>query len=750
MNNDLIIVFYGYKSQENITKGLIESARLNLKYNFKLVYFTVDFSTEIKYDNLVNFRISEKELNYFIDPKSIIIEKSINIFGNRNYLYLDNDILFSKKINIDNIINNYNYPMSSSLEYSKSKIDIDNYTNDVVGYLYKNIKKIDDINIEEIISNLNVKNLSMGYQSTKLISYNSSCLDFIKEWKKLLNNTVNKPYSFNISDLFFNLLLWKKGADKSFKKILFNAKSYDIIEYIEEGNDLRLLDILNFDKSDDYIFYFGIKNESDIYKYLKYCNRKNRAFITYSNKENKEHLLNLERGIKEFSKYNIIVYNSEDIEDESIYKIECAIKAFKDGYDEIIWLDHDIIPTPKIDSIWVYIDKIGNNPIMPIWPFYNFEGIEIEKIRDNSHIKDAKSNIGLNSNFNDIIYTTDVVLMNRNNIPTLNKIKNISHNENTNEFLNKTDIYLNVFKWKEDTKNLGYIFMPLGAFKKEISDKIINSSESEYINLLNGNIFKKEYKSIGLGYLSLILNNVNGLRENNYNDIILYKGTDEPYLDKLYLDKIIYYNNSFLESTKNKVNSYVSEISSTTINKYNYNLDNNIIFNCDFNNGPRLSINGENKENFKVKFYDGDLNLAYYSDLKTNMWSKLNKKYVDNWLISVEWLDNIRLFRFNPTNKNIKINIKYAELKEHIECMVAIEKFMNKRNCNICVATKHYKYFEDKYENIKFIDYNKRNKELDFFYATYNIGINMSLNESKISKYNKSYYKIALDVLNIN
>lgn len=111
---ELIIIFYSDEKYEYQVKGVIESAILNIKGDYKLVYFTIDFDSQLEYKNLEKVRIERKEnLPKFEYYKPSVVKKSIELFGDQNYLFVDTDILFGKRFDLKKFNNNKDYPMLS-------------------------------------------------------------------------------------------------------------------------------------------------------------------------------------------------------------------------------------------------------------------------------------------------------------------------------------------------------------------------------------------------------------------------------------------------------------------------------------------------------------------------------------------------------------------------------------------------------------------------------------------------------------
>ena len=111
-----------------------------------------------------------------------------------------------------------------------------------------------------------------------------------------------------------------------------------------------------------------------------------RTYITFSHGyENNELTKILRSSVREFSKYGLIIYNSKDFEFDYDYdnldfwnsgfgyimKIHSCIKSLVE-YDEVVWLDTDIVVNHNIDNIWKKTDELENYPLLPYNRFANY------------------------------------------------------------------------------------------------------------------------------------------------------------------------------------------------------------------------------------------------------------------------------------------------------------------------------------------------------------------------------------------
>ena len=91
-----------------------------------------------------------------------------------------------------------------------------------------------------------------------------------------------------------------------------------------------------------------------------------RTYITFTHGyENDELTKILKKSIDEFSEYELKIFTSKDFDFSYEYdnptfwkngngfvmKIHSCIKSLEE-YDEVVWLDTDIVVTEKVDKIW--------------------------------------------------------------------------------------------------------------------------------------------------------------------------------------------------------------------------------------------------------------------------------------------------------------------------------------------------------------------------------------------------------------
>lgn len=165
------------------------------------------------------------------------------------------------------------------------------------------------------------------------------------------------------------------------------------------------------------------------------------------------------------------------------------------------------------------------------------------------------------------------------------------------------------------------------------------------------------------------------------------------------------------EQTRNKYLNLINNLKRDTRSNVNFNLN--------FVENPFLEIIGESNETFDVRFYDNE-ELIHQTNLKCNMWTKLNRQYYTKWRTEVRLNDKI-IFNnnLNLENKRVYIAIDSTSLGDNIAWMPYLEVFRKKHNCILIASTFKNKLFQNEYPNITFIE---PGTVVNNIYAMYKIG----------------------------
>jgi len=251
---------------------------------------------------------------------------------------------------------------------------------------------------------------------------------------------------------------------------------------------------------------------------------KKRSYVTFFN--NNEKYINLSnvmiKSIKTFSVYPIEVYNEKNFNiniDESnfskmmIYKI-LSIKKALDKYDEVIWLDIDIVVNEKIDMLWDNFKRINKYPLLANNRFDNFidPPYDINNIVNNyENFNNFKNKIGLTKN---IINWRQACV--------------IASNKSCYNFLNEINDHLLMDNIVSDEDIFNFLYLKYN-FNDSLGDIFICSEY--FVGILNDMVFFNEKDYLRFFNEKILL------KTNNYNNICLYHGQkDDKISEMLFLN----------------------------------------------------------------------------------------------------------------------------------------------------------------------------------------------------------------------
>lgn len=268
-------VIYSNKEYEKYTEAFLLSRRYSNNDDIRVLYYTIDFDSSLDYPNLekIRWNINPKypKLNYY---KPEIIIDALSRYD--NVCYMDTDILLGKRFNVNSIINeSFVHPICcrGPLEYVWKWKVIDGET----------VR----MEIENLMKYLNITERTSGYMWTSMISCNKSNLDFLNEWKQLIEDEQlmnDEDFYFPFQDeTAFNALFWKNNYNHTFDLIFFNTGKYESFLKVETeesfSKDVREYHELYTKNNDIYEtcnnsskvqFYHGVKEWREIEKILSF------------------------------------------------------------------------------------------------------------------------------------------------------------------------------------------------------------------------------------------------------------------------------------------------------------------------------------------------------------------------------------------------------------------------------------------------------------------------------------------------
>jgi hypothetical protein len=277
-----------------------------------------------------------------------------------------------------------------------------------------------------------------------------------------------------------------------------------------------------------------------------------RVFITFAVGDQYEKLSDLlKESVELNSKYNLIIYKSEDFNIEYkpeswkpgyifIYKVLSCLKALE-TYDEVVWLDNDCLVTKNIDKIWER--KIDNYPLLPKHRFYNFETWPHGKTDycDSNFLKEGKQKVGLvDSDFNNLYLQACCMFFNKDCESFFKEVLNYYSDYNDVEFPHGDETIINLLIWKNKySNNLGDVFLCTHYFSPYLIEGFIKSKDSEEYKRL----FDISLRTDGVdedGFIlshgfSLARHNRIGLIENNFDNLLFFHGSKRLDIHNKYL-----------------------------------------------------------------------------------------------------------------------------------------------------------------------------------------------------------------------
>ena len=336
------ILIYTDEKYEYQAKALIESIHLNGKGETQVIYYSVGFDSAMQYPNLTKKRweINPKHRRFPFYKPGICLDALLNFGG--DILFLDSDVLISRRFDPQFFKNPYDYPMLSignwdlpfyydgvdpNMEFPKfnigdrvlirkerrsSLIDIfprdvdclgnitDIITDDSSYMVLFDGKKhqikmrhsdLEDFKISDyskLMKYYNIKAPTNNYVYTCCISFNERCEDFIREWKSITEdeylNSFDRAYYPIAEETSMNVTLWKNKADKNYGRIFVNTLFANVVEHVEETDGIINTNIFGnplqkCENSDTVQFYHGMIDAEEIDKTVNYFKRKNKQIM---------------------------------------------------------------------------------------------------------------------------------------------------------------------------------------------------------------------------------------------------------------------------------------------------------------------------------------------------------------------------------------------------------------------------------------------------------------------------------------
>ena len=149
-------------------------------------------------------------------------------------------------------------------------------------------------------------------------------------------------------------------------------------------------------------------------------------------------------------------------------------------------------------------------------------------------------------------------------------------------------------------------------------------------------------------------------------------------------------------------------------------LNEKLAINVHFVDGPTVDVQSNLDDEYTVDFFEDDNTLTYTSKIRSNMWTKSNKKFHKDWRIRVSNSSGTILNRKFPfEGMRVYIAIDSGSLGDSIAWVPYVDEFRKKHKCHVICSTFKNFLFEQSYPEIEFVT---PGTEVKNIYAMYKLG----------------------------
>jgi autotransporter strand-loop-strand O-heptosyltransferase len=167
-----------------------------------------------------------------------------------------------------------------------------------------------------------------------------------------------------------------------------------------------------------------------------------------------------------------------------------------------------------------------------------------------------------------------------------------------------------------------------------------------------------------------------------------------------------------------------------------------------FVNGAFVEIQNNIDKEYRVEFLDSNNNVIYSTNLRSNMWTKPNRQYYEDWTINV-YQDGTLIYneKLDLKGARVYIAIDSSALGDNLAWMPYIEEFRKKHDCHIICSTFKNDLFESEYPNVEFVSPGSEVKNLK---AMYMLGWFYDLNKEPTKPNIPSLQEHACNILGLD
>jgi len=713
---DKSYVYYATEKYFDIVKKSVESIR---QFSDKpIIVYLLNSDRKIDVENTITVNwecdISESE-NMFINEndnfyinrsnseiyniliqRPLIVKDALEKYSNV-VAYVDSDSIATKSV--DNIFNMYdenlNYPyfVEGIYDYliingrggASSKDDLSNTLEHSTCELFNVNQKVRE-----------------KYRQTGYFVSGQNTTDFLNEWYQmcshpevLKNNEWYAPFN---EETILNVLLWKRNIIDGLPYIYVNG-SLDTIDRVNEigfnGVDSHHGDWFKIPKKrENLLFYHGEKRIDvldNMIKKQKGLYYKNIKIADAGYVINLPHRVDRKESvIKTLNDLEITGYEFVDgtvIEDPEYKKLGCTasyLEIFKNvlnsDLENIIVIEDDVklmngVDKNHLDNIFNVWDKTVKN--------YDVVALGV-KLLPRSEIK---VNGDTHGSYEEMLCSQSL-FYHRHFIK--HYVSQMENYMNPEHYLYKctVDMFLNDCSCEE------YRFIHSKNHKKFNFGITLPMVFTQTDSFSDNELFLQEYDNV---------------MENSFWESLNKNGEKNNSL----FNKI-----GSVDSQKTK-EKYINVMEQTNMDKNMKKIE-NIKFNVNFVNQPFFEILGNSDKKYNVEFFDTNGKSTYTTVLGTNMWSKINRTYFENWEIKVTSDDGYeKIINYDAKGKRVYIALDSSALGDTIAWVPYIEEFRKKWDCEVIVSTFWNHLFEKSYPNLIF---SKPGIPVHNLYAMYKIG----------------------------
>ena len=191
---------------------------------------------------------------------------------------------------------------------------------------------------------------------------------------------------------------------------------------------------------------------------------------------------------------------------------------------------------------------------------------------------------------------------------------------------------------------------------------------------------------------------------------------------------------------------YIDSINSTE--KNHIEPKEHVKFITHFVNGPFLEIQNNLDKEYYVEFIATDGSVVYSTKLRSNMWTRANRQYYEDWTINV-YLDNEIVYteKLNLKGSRVYIAIDSSALGDNLAWVPYIDEFRKKHNCHVICSTFKNDLFESQYPDIEFVN---PGSEVKNILAMYMLGWFYDLNKEPTKPNIPSLQEHACNILGLD